>query len=273
MKARREIWRREWVSMIELQVNVKASRTYPPFHKLPSSYLFFPSPPPLLLRHNHTTADDSHELTIEMADKLPKLVQSLPQELYDHVLALTFTISGGSIPITKALRPPSTFQVDRNTRLQVAQGYYGTSTFLCTDREVLVAWLAALAVPHRGLMRSITLRIPNPFSMLTSLTDAEIAQAPQMQQGVRELAQKGFHIDEDSHQNFCGWMQGVFCENLGGNLARRELEEFREDLEQAEHWADGDTLGWLTVEIEGLGQYVPEYVGEGPCVARQWRLF
>lgn len=216
-----------------------------------------------------------------MAGSLPELVQSLPRELYEHVFALTFTVFGGCIDINEAVRPPNMFHVSRATREQVAKRYYGSTTFRFTNRKVLIAWLAALDPSHRELLQSITLKIPNPLNMATSLTHTEVAQPAQMQQSRGDAAQMGRDFDNESDderddeslQDDCGFFQTLFMVSAGKSLAKDAIDDFREDLANEEHWAAPDILGWLTIEVEGLGQYIPEYVMGGRAVAREWRSF
>lgn len=87
-----------------------------------------------------------------------RLLQSLPQELYDRIYDLTFTaVAEDNIRMTKHFRFPAVLHVDHASRELAAAAYYSqnkvfTGTLL---HGFFFAWLHAIPSSHRGHIRDI----------------------------------------------------------------------------------------------------------------------
>lgn len=57
-------------------------------------------------------------------EQLQTGLQTLPQELYDQIFALTFTINAESVVINEHYKPPSQLQVCSRTRKNLMKSYY-----------------------------------------------------------------------------------------------------------------------------------------------------
>ena len=73
-------------------------------------------------------------------DHLKSRLYSLPQELFDEIFDLTFTIDKNSVTfIDASYKPPSILQVNRATRNLTSRAYYQT-TFKSRDSMLLAKW-------------------------------------------------------------------------------------------------------------------------------------
>lgn len=96
-------------------------------------------------------------LTVE---QLQAGVQALPQELFDQILALTFTINAGPVKIDTNYKPPSYLQVCSKSRKELLPHYYGRASWLalghqlksepyktqtCVSQSLISAWLNSLS--------------------------------------------------------------------------------------------------------------------------------
>lgn len=97
-------------------------------------------------------------------DKLPQLVQSLPQELYDHILGLVFKSQPHFTPVTEGLTPPVQLHVDKSSRATFAKEYYGNGVFRFHDLDLLCKWIIALTPEQCRLLGAerVTLRVHEP---------------------------------------------------------------------------------------------------------------
>lgn len=100
----------------------------------------------------HTSA-----LTVE---QLQAGVQALPQELFDQISALTFTVNSGPVMIDTDYKPPSYLQICSNSRKELLPQYYGRASWLalghqlrseryktqtCVSQSLISAWLISLS--------------------------------------------------------------------------------------------------------------------------------
>lgn len=71
------------------------------------------------------------------------LFHTLPQELYDQIYELTFTVTHTTWPnritIDKKYRFPSILQVNRQTRASLINTYYGTNAFWVPDLALFLS--------------------------------------------------------------------------------------------------------------------------------------
>lgn len=111
-------------------------------------------------------------------DDLAARVQSLPQELYDHIYSEVFTapfdLAKIEIKVDDSYKPPAQLQVSRASREQFAQSYYGNTLFVfnsdddyggdLTDADfipiydtygTLVPWLKSLSKFHFAMLLDI----------------------------------------------------------------------------------------------------------------------
>ncbi|GIZ37416.1 hypothetical protein CKM354_000086200 [Cercospora kikuchii] len=79
---------------------------------------------------------------------LRDLLESLPQELYDSIVKLTFTDEPESITkLTRAYKPPAIMQVSRATRAMAARSHYATTIWVAED-ELYRVWFASIDPAH-----------------------------------------------------------------------------------------------------------------------------
>lgn len=91
-------------------------------------------------------------------DRLDQRIQKLPQELRDMIKDFTFTPSFNTRRIDKHYTPPSLLQVDRASRLQFGQSYYGgDSIFNFEDRKILCRYVKHLDDSHQELIKTFRL--------------------------------------------------------------------------------------------------------------------
>lgn len=113
---------------------------------------FFQSP------HNHTTKIAQTSTSASMASDipLPRLVQSLPRELFDEIFDLVFTtLTSTRVTIDKDCKPPSELQVNHFTRKQFAQVYFRDVTFIIRPSTMAQHWLDSMPVQHLKLVNRI----------------------------------------------------------------------------------------------------------------------
>lgn len=102
-----------------------------------------------------------------MARTLHQLLQSLPQELYDHIFDFTFTKTPPhTIKLTASYQPPTCLQVSHHTRQTFAEAYYQNTTFELREgdgthrQKTLFRWLATLPRTHRRHLSAIEFHAP-----------------------------------------------------------------------------------------------------------------
>ena len=91
-------------------------------------------------------------------DELATRVQSLPQELYDHIFNEVFTApSEDIVTIDRSSRPPKCLQVNRRSRELFAQSYYSNTTFSISLSTWSADWLYVPSESHPLLIRELRL--------------------------------------------------------------------------------------------------------------------
>jgi hypothetical protein len=83
--------------------------------------------------------------------------QSLPPELYNEVLRLTFTASASPRYIDGTCKPPSSLHISRDTRKHFAESYFGNESVFYIESSIAWRWIAVLAYDHVRLMSDIRL--------------------------------------------------------------------------------------------------------------------
>ncbi|KAK3712794.1 hypothetical protein LTR37_008885 [Vermiconidia calcicola] len=90
-------------------------------------------------------------------DDLASRVQDLPPQLYNLIYNDVFTPSTTTINlIDKTYKPPSTLQVDRQSRVIFAMAYYGKGTTIISEALFpgrVVDWLSSLNTRHLARLR------------------------------------------------------------------------------------------------------------------------
>lgn len=87
-----------------------------------------------------------------------ELLEFLPQELWDRIYHITFTIPADSlIRIDDEYTPPSTMQVDRATRAAFAPGYYANNNniFVLAYPDLAKNFALSFDYHHREFFRYI----------------------------------------------------------------------------------------------------------------------
>lgn len=116
------------------------------------------------------------------SDKLPQLMCALPQEIYDKIYNLSFTIdiahseddeSAQIVRIDNVYRPPAIMQVDRTTRRAVAADFYPNMHFHGTNAALLVRWLCSIPYTHLELLKYVEHGITEPYTSKSPVDDAE----------------------------------------------------------------------------------------------------
>lgn len=101
-------------------------------------------------------------------DKLPALMQSVPQELFDKIYEDVFTADEGERIIDKRYNPPVQLQVDSSSREHFAKSYYGgSSTFMFPD-GFENGWLEPIPQRHFDMLTYVRFMQPateRPYSM------------------------------------------------------------------------------------------------------------
>ncbi|CAK1360300.1 uncharacterized protein RHO25_003609 [Cercospora beticola] len=79
---------------------------------------------------------------------LRDLLESLPQELYNSIVKLTFTDKPEPITkLTRAYKPPAIMQVSRATRATAARSHYATTIWVAED-DLYRVWFASIDPAH-----------------------------------------------------------------------------------------------------------------------------
>ncbi|SMR61336.1 unnamed protein product [Zymoseptoria tritici ST99CH_1A5] len=87
-----------------------------------------------------------------------ELVQDLPQELFDSILAL---VMAPDIPMTsivhidKQHKPPKRLQLTRSLHNNLARNYYATNVFSFTSLDLCRQWFKALAPQHSRWVKTM----------------------------------------------------------------------------------------------------------------------
>ena len=105
-----------------------------------------------------------------MVESLEQLVKALPQELYDDIYQLTFTVSAGIRHIESTYKPPSCLQVDESTRNAFAEDFYNSGIF-CVEFKVVRRWASSLEVAHIRKIHEVRIRCPPIVVPITVLTN------------------------------------------------------------------------------------------------------
>lgn len=103
-------------------------------------------------------------LVTTQMDRLPELVQTLPQELYDNIYDLTFTPTSRWRYIRHDYKPPKLLSVDRASRALFATRYYGERAVFCIvpfSHGHGAKWLASLPQAHLYFTRRIQCGLSN----------------------------------------------------------------------------------------------------------------
>jgi len=102
-------------------------------------------------------------------DKLQRLLQSLPQELYDIIFDLTFTVDNAVLHVNSSYKPAATLQVSRATRAMIAPEYYARR-IICYGEQRLPRFVRSLPDKHIAYMNQVLLsRKPKLRSFMASL--------------------------------------------------------------------------------------------------------
>jgi hypothetical protein len=103
-------------------------------------------------------------------------VQSLPPELYNRVLELTFTAaSDHPVLVTKAYKPPSILSVSRESRNKLVAEYYSDNTFEFLCLPWFITWFSGLKEDHRAMVKTARFCVdPNRVSDATQAVNARI---------------------------------------------------------------------------------------------------
>lgn len=108
------------------------------------------------------------------SNKLPMLMGTLPQELFDKIYAFTFTCDDREdIRIDEDYSPPATLQVDRATRRALARDYYSEKHFHATNTIILRKWLCSLPRKHLELLKDVELGIAAPYASTPASDEVE----------------------------------------------------------------------------------------------------
>lgn len=80
------------------------------------------------------------------------LLESLPQELYDSIVKLTFTDEPEPITkLTRAYKPPAIMQVSGATRAPAARSHYATTIWVAKD-DLYRVWFASIDPAHHDYL-------------------------------------------------------------------------------------------------------------------------
>lgn len=90
-------------------------------------------------------------------ERLIALVQSLPQELIDAIIAYTFTPSKRQIEISAGYSPPALLSVNSGTRRVFAKNFYSKTIFHSRSEDLLARWLISMPAAHRALLKRVRL--------------------------------------------------------------------------------------------------------------------
>ncbi|EME40852.1 hypothetical protein DOTSEDRAFT_27455 [Dothistroma septosporum NZE10] len=112
-------------------------------------------------------------------DALRKGLHSLPQELYDQILATILTVPPTLHTITPSWRPPIQLQISRDIRYHYGHSYFSSSTFLFPSYVVLAKWLHSLDPQHKEKVKDIRIRVLKEWSLCSE--DASMRQIQNQQ--------------------------------------------------------------------------------------------
>lgn len=109
-------------------------------------------------------------------ERLANLMQTPPQELYQEIERLTFTLDADTrVESCRSYEPPSILAVSRALRARLAPAFYSGSVFFTKRRQYLVRWLLFLSRAERAMVEEIefwtTHRDRSVYVTATSLTD------------------------------------------------------------------------------------------------------
>ena len=124
----------------------------------------------LAISTTHSTLDSPQRPAAAMTTKpmkLPQLIASLPQEIWDKIYYFTFEHNiGASVTIDNIPAPPATFQVDRTSRIICITGYYSNTHFHTDNRKLLISWLGLMARSrHVHLLQDVEFDLVKPESV------------------------------------------------------------------------------------------------------------
>ena len=89
---------------------------------------------------------------------LAECVQGLPAELFNYVLDLTLTINADTFTLDNNYKPPVQLQIDRASREEIAETYYGETTFIINrfrDFSKSAKFVESLPTEHVKLVKTI----------------------------------------------------------------------------------------------------------------------
>lgn len=116
-------------------------------------------------------ASDSLELRARL--------ENLPQELYDEIVTITFTATGGVVQIynSRYPRPDLKFmQVSRATRAKYSCSHYDKTTYIVRDAQSCGKWIKSMPIWHLKLLKGVKCRRRGPldFPWLSAFSKGEI---------------------------------------------------------------------------------------------------
>lgn len=128
--------------------------------------------------------------------ELEHRMSTLPQEIYDEIYDLVFTVEPGERVITPATKPPAQLQVSRAIRAQYAKSYYGNGSSFrynytqyedkCTRK---IRYLTAL-------FTSVDKQHLQSIQQLTVVVKTDTAAASEQREEERSYHEFWFNVDE-----------------------------------------------------------------------------
>ncbi|KAK3708817.1 hypothetical protein LTR37_011338 [Vermiconidia calcicola] len=156
----------------------------------------------------------------DSTNALAQGMQSLPAELYDKIYKEVFSYGKRSkFILNKSYKPPARLHVDRKSRNEFAQAYYGGTLFI-SNAETVPLWLSSLPETHLDMLSEVqcvskslldekTRAIHDQLNMITgkSRKNGAYGAGKHFMRGVEsDMRQRGVEPSWDMREGVIRWV-------------------------------------------------------------------
>ncbi|KAK3705074.1 hypothetical protein LTR37_013441 [Vermiconidia calcicola] len=129
---------------------------------------------PLTVQNQRHKSDKMDTKSNDNTNALAQGMQSLPAELHDKIYREVFSYGKRSKYIlNKSYKPPARLHVDRKSRNEFAQSYYGHTLFI-SNAETVPLWLSSLPETHLDMLSEVQCVSKSLLDKQTSAMDDQL---------------------------------------------------------------------------------------------------
>lgn len=173
----------------------------------------------------HQPASEKPDIDDTATAPLRQLLESLPQELYDEIHTLVFTINPGPHLITRTYRVPSQLQINHKTRVHLTKQYYSQNAIFRIDEPLLKKWV-------QTFWDQVFLKISNievPYDYLDDVADLDSTKSTICVQAV--WPRRGGAYEAETFDSVVSHVQKLAEKLTLVHTEKRSIEEDWTDVE------------------------------------------